>query len=333
MAQKNRDVAEFAGFGLDLLGRSMSIYAPSRAQRPGAFHIPKQGDLASSRPCPFCPGNESSTPPEWISSREAPNSPWRARIVPNRFSAVPPFQSDESDSGQLYGVHDVVIESAIHDPFVVFGPKHHGFHLWEMILSRLNTLNGDPRIAHLAWFRNQGSPAGASLEHPHSQILGINRIPPGIDSRNRVARRFFRENQISWIRELRGHAIRSKKRVILRENGITVFCPLVSRTCYEMLLVPDSPSNSRIPQVGEAAAISNSLRRVISSLQKVTHTEVPFNLTLQISPPRTGPWFTWHIEVLPRMSQLAGWEWASGSYINPIPPEIAAKRLKDALGD
>lgn len=100
-----------------------------------------------------------------------------------------------------------------------------------------------------------------------------------------------------------------------------------------MQVIPKRPANHCLPQIEEAAGLASVLRRAIAALQAVCRPEVPFNMTLQISPPRTGAWFTWHVEILPRMSQLAGWEWATGSFINPIPPEMAAQRLRGALTD
>jgi len=336
MGSVRRSRVESAGFGLDPLARALSIYAPARANRPGAFHIPKIAETESLSRCPFCPGHEDETPPEWIASREAPGSPWQARIFPNRFAAVPSFGSvargsEAHGAESLYGFHDVVIESARHDPLTIFAPKQHATRLWEMILGRLGTLSADPRVAHLVWFRNQGSPAGASLEHPHSQIIGINRMPPGIAARNAAAKRFYSKHRKSWVQESRSVASRGKKRIVLDDEGLTVLCPESSRVCYEMQVIPRRPRNHCLPQTQEAAGLANVLRRSIAALQCVSRPEVPFNMTLQISPPRTGSWFTWHVEILPRMSQVAGWEWATGSFINPIPPDVAAKRLREAL--
>lgn len=321
------------GFGLDALERSMAIYAPGRAHRPGAFQIPKMGSIPQPEPCPFCPGRENETPPEWTAFRDDSRGSWKARIIPNRFPAVPPFNGEVPgpDSGQLHGVHDVVIESDQHEPLEIFTPLNHAVPLWEMILSRLHTLHQDSRIRHLVWFRNQGSPAGASLIHPHSQILGINHLPPGIAARNRAARAFFRENQTSWISHLRKDATRRRELVVLNQEGLTALCPPASRTCYEMVVIPSDPENHRIPMRSEARPLARVLGLLVNALQKTASPQIPFNMALQLGTPRTGAWFTWHLEILPRMSQLAGWEWATGSFVNPIPPQLAARRLRENL--
>jgi UDPglucose--hexose-1-phosphate uridylyltransferase len=286
-----------------------------------------KGDAPDS--CPFCLGNENETPPPsaFLSDK---SGAWIGRIVPNRFPAV--YAKGVGDPKGIFGVHEVVIETPLHDPGWVYPENLNTGALWEMILLRIREHRENRDLKTLVWFKNQGASAGASLEHPHSQILGTSLESPAQKRTDRLAAADWRREGSAWLGRLAAEEKKARKRMVFAEEGFSVFCPESIRSPYGLWIVPGVYEDPLCPTLGEAAPFSRVLGETLRRFQVVHGIHAPFNLVLHLRMPGKYPGFGWYLEVLPRLSQFAGWEWATETFIHPIKPSDAAKAYREAKG-
>ena len=169
---------------LDPLAARRVFVAPERAGRPGAADLVAMSETGVS--CPFCSGNESATPPDVLRSPADPSRPWRARIIPNRYPVA--MESDPRDDAggavapvrPAHGVHDVVVESARHESTILGVQPEEWRDVWHLCRARLEILAARGDLAWATIFKNSGPAAGASLAHVHSQLVGLDFVPPTI---------------------------------------------------------------------------------------------------------------------------------------------------------
>ena len=304
------------------------ILAPERALRP----MPIVVAAAAQVDCPLCPGMEFDTPRESYAIREVgtvPDGPgWRLRVVPNKFPFVRQLRAGEvAPPGAGIGVHELVIETERHcDPGGLTVDE-----MARVLLAyrdRLLTLGGRDWCRSVIAFRNVGAEAGASLAHPHSQVVALPIVPPGTRREWDGATRFHTATgKCGFCEELA-----DPTRFVARGETYAAICPFAPRFAYETWLMPirhagrfESIRDCDAPELaGALLELFARLRRVIPG--------VAFNLTLHSAPPR-GPvpagWH-WQFKLLPRTAKLAGFEWAAGCFVNPVPPEVAAARLREA---
>lgn len=313
--------------------------APERAHRPHAF----EEDPPAKRHlrCPFCPGHEAETPPEIFSLRDAgaPNTPgWRLRVVPNKFPAVAPGAGPGHGAERSYrrrsgfGAHEVIIEDAAHSATLSDLPAGRIAELLEVVRLRFFALAADSRIRYVCFFKNHGRAAGATLEHTHSQLVALPLAPKLVAEEISGARRRYRRSGRCFFCDL-AEPDRDGSRLILETAGAVSVAPYAARAPYEIWIVPrrhrsgfESAPAAELGAV--AAALRETLRKLDSLLQRPA-----YNLVLHTAPLREDalPHYHWHLELIPRLSKLAGFEWGTGLYMNPIPPEEAARRLRDAV--
>jgi UDPglucose--hexose-1-phosphate uridylyltransferase len=340
-----------------VLGR-WNVIAAERATRPSDF----RHDTPTARGgfCPFDNGHEDKTPPEVLAYRDPgtpPDTPgWRVRVVPNKFPALR-IEGELNKRGvgmydrmQGVGAHEVIIETPEHviTPTALSAP-----HFSEVIsayAARLNDLMGDPRFKFGIVFKNVGSVAGASLEHTHSQLI-VTPVVPNIIVRELTGCLEFYNFRgrclfCDMIRQEREHAVR----VVIDDPDFLVFSPFASRFPFEMWVVPTRHDSQferiRPHEINRLAdVLLSALRRLESSLEAP-----PYNYIVHSAPFRShdaevfrgvlGPppttdgdgleHYHWHIEIIPRLTKVAGFEWGTGLYINPVPPEDAAEYLREA---
>lgn len=334
----------------DALSGHWVILSENRASRPIAVkagHIENQSGWL----CPFCEGNESTTPPEVEALRPAasqPNTPgWRLRTVPNKFGAL----STETPVGELhrgvfdelagFGHHEVVVESPQHRASIADFSVDKLTELLSAYRSRLKALYADEGVRYVQVFRNEGYLAGASLEHPHSQILALPLVPPFI--RNMVDRSLSPPKGVKGCLTcaLIEQETREKERVILDRDDFLAVAPYASRLPGEIAIFPRTHAH-RFEQAPDAvlARLAEVLRRVIWTVMKHFDSP-PFNLLLITSPRGDREAFTekqlqkafhWHFQLLPRTTRPAGLEWGTGLHLNTLPPETAARLLRETLG-
>lgn len=317
------------------------IIAPNRSARP--HHHDKRSAGQYSPGCPFCAGNEAMTPPEIYAEREsnggANSSDWRVRVVPNRYPALENHGEWTATRFGLYqmatgfGVHEVIIESPGHVVDVGALDEGQFADVLRVYCARLCTLRETQRWRCLLIYKNQGEAAGATLEHVHSQLIGLPAVPKDVTDELRGAQRHF---------ESRGHCVYCAiiesesdggKRLVESTDRFVALCPFASRFAYETWILPkhhspifEHSSNAEIMD------LARTLRAVIAKLNRALGNP-SFNYFIHSLPPQQNEYlqYHWHIEILPQLTKAAGLEWASGVYLNSVNPEDAARRLREAV--
>ncbi|MGB9920507.1 MAG: galactose-1-phosphate uridylyltransferase [Moorellales bacterium] len=311
--------------------------ATERAKRPKDF-VPLVLAKKEGKNCPFCPGNEDQTPPEVMAYRPggtAPNAPgWQVRVVPNKYPALDaaatpgPPQEDFFRSVPAAGRHEVIIETPDHDQsFARQEPEEILLALtaWQ---ERYRELEGDGRVAYTQIFKNHGVVAGASLEHPHSQLIATPLVPAAVRSRLDRTRAYHHRHGRCYYCEALAREEAAGERVVYADGNLVAYCPFASRFPLEVWFLPrrhrpgfDQASREELQSL--AAALRAVTRRLLEGMQ-----DPPFNLMLHSVPYRETGYqesFHWHLEMAPRLTVLAGFELGAGMFINPTPPEMAAE--------
>ncbi|MBI4561253.1 MAG: galactose-1-phosphate uridylyltransferase [Candidatus Rokubacteria bacterium] len=314
------------------------IISTERGQRPSDFAPdpvkPKGG------PCVFCPGNEGKTPPEILASRSpdsAPNAPgWSIRVVSNKFPALR-IEGELEPSGEgLYdrmngiGAHEVIIETPDHHATLASLPASAVSEVFRAFRERIVDLKKDPRFEYVLIFKNHGEAAGASLEHPHSQLIATPIVPIMVAEELAGSARYFRlKERCVWCDIIRQER-QDGGRVILEEDGFIALAPFAPRFPFETWILPES-HHSAYEEISpeEASAMARAVGELLRRMNQVL-TDPPFNFMLHTAPLKdpVADHFHWHLEVIPKLTKVAGFEWGSGFFINPIPPEEAVRYLR-----
>ncbi len=317
------------------------IIAHERAKRPHDFKGEAQQAGAGGL-CPFCEGQEAHTPHEVLAYRERgthANAPgWRVRVVPNKFPALKVEGNLNKRGEGIYdhmagiGAHEVIIES----------PRHHlslsalsDDNVREVLWAyrdRLVDLKKDTRLVHGMLFKNVGAAAGASLEHTHSQLIVTPIVPISVWEEMTGALEFYNYRGRCIYCDIVQQELATEKRIVLDTPHFTAYCPYASRFPFEIWIQPKAHSChfENIPKTG-VDDLGFVLKRVLGKLE-VALDSPPYNYIVHTAPfdHQELPHYHWHIEIIPRLTKLAGFEWGSGFYINPVPPEDAAAFLREA---
>ncbi|MBE7560878.1 DUF4931 domain-containing protein [bacterium] len=228
------------------------------------------------------------------------------------------------------GAHEVVVESPDHEGrFWKYDP-HHVEEIFACYRQRMAALAEDPRLQYVLIFKNKGREAGASLEHPHSQIIATPIVPKIVAEELAGSRRYFQQRgrcvYCAMIEEER----RQNLRLVAESERFIAFCPFASRFPYETWLLPKA-HESRFDRIDAAqlAELAAFFRDTLERLGRAL-SDPPYNFVLHTSPCRESPppHYHWHFEIMPKLIRVAGFEWGTGFFINPIAPETAAEALR-----
>jgi UDPglucose--hexose-1-phosphate uridylyltransferase len=319
------------------------IIAKSRAKRPNDFELAPE--FSQNRYCPFCEGNEDATPGEILAYRHpgtpANRSGWRVRVVPNKFPALE-IEGDLNKRGDgIYdlmrgvGAHEVIIESPRHLASTAdLSASELEEVLW-VYRDRLVDLKRDPRLVYGMIFKNVGAAAGASLEHTHSQLIVTPIVPINVWEEMTGALEFFNYRGRCVYCDMVQQELSCEKRVVLDSPAFVAFCPFASRFAFETWILPKShASHFENIQKHGVEELSRLLRETIAKIETALDRPA-YHYIIHNSPFDTGELshYHWHIEVIPRLTKPAGFEWGSGFYINPVAPEDAAAFLRDVEED
>jgi UDPglucose--hexose-1-phosphate uridylyltransferase len=319
------------------------IIATERSRRPSDFP-PAPARAPAAAPCVFCPGQESRTPEEILALRgpgSLPNGPgWQLRVVPNKFPALRIEGELEPSGDGVYdrmngiGAHEVIIEAPDHSASLASLPEAQVAAVLEAWRQRMLDLQKDARFESVSVFKNHGEVAGASLEHPHSQLIATPMVPMMVEEELEGALRHFRmRKRCIWCdivrQEMQGRA-RGLGRLILGEGGVVALCPFAPRFPFETWILPESHRSSYEDAEGlDVGALARVLGEVLRRMNQVLG-DPAWNLSLHSAPLKTPTLdhFHWHIEIIPKLTTVAGFEWGTGFFINPTPPEEAARYLR-----
>jgi UDPglucose--hexose-1-phosphate uridylyltransferase len=318
------------------------IIAGDRGRRPSDFSPePTRPRLTT---CVFCAGQEDKTPPEILASRtpgSLPNEPgWSVRVVPNKFPALriegelEPSGEGPYDRMNGVGAHEVVIESPDHTASLATMPVERMTDVLLAFRERMLDLKKDGRFEYILVFKNHGEAAGASLEHPHSQLIATPITPIMVSEELAGAAKYYEiKERCVWCDVLREER-RGRRRLILEAHGFAAIAPFAPRFPFETWILP-ARHRSAFEELtddelrGLARILGEFLRRMNRTLN-----DPPYNFMLHSAPlhETTLEHFHWHLEIIPKLTRVAGFEWGSGFFINPVAPEDAAMALREATG-
>jgi UDPglucose--hexose-1-phosphate uridylyltransferase len=313
-----------------LTGRWVTIVA-DRADRPTDF-APRgrQIEADMNRPCPFCPGNEEATPPALEAVDEAGS--WSIRIVPNLY---PAFDGDDGFAVRHLGpVHVAAKASGIHEIFV-FSPDHDGglqdlddrqtSALMHALQRRFVEHASTRHVRYTQAIVNHGFEAGASLSHPHGQLLGLPFVPGEVLDEERAFARFVGGCVLCTTAEAE---ISSGERIIFANDDVVVICPYWSGSPYELLFVPlRHEQHLQDADDDSLDAMGRALRDATAFLNEALG-DIAYNVGFHTAPHQHGGEFHWHIHLWPNLHTIAGFERGTGVLINVVPPEQAAEVLR-----
>ncbi|MGH9134557.1 MAG: galactose-1-phosphate uridylyltransferase [Ilumatobacteraceae bacterium] len=313
-----------------LTGRWVTIVA-ERAHRPSDF-APRgrQIEAEPDRPCPFCPGNEGSTPPALETVDDAGS--WSIRVIPNRY---PAFHGDDGFAVRHLGpVHVAAEASGIHEIFV-YSPDHEGglpqlddrqaADLMHALKRRFGEHARTPHVRYTQAIVNHGHEAGASLSHPHGQLLGLPFVPGEVLDEERAFTRFVGGCVLCTTVEAE---VASGERVIIATDDVVVMCPFWSGSPYELLFVPRRhEQHLQDADDDSLEAMGRALRDATAHLNEAIG-DIAYNVGFHTAPHQHGGEYHWHVHLWPNLHTLAGFERGTGVLINVVPPEQAAEVLR-----
>lgn len=296
------------------------IISPERARRPHDF---KQHPMDPVVDTPFTPGNESKLP--GILAEYPPGNEWRFRVVPNKFAIVRPQGAQQFSTDKIftwmnnYGYHEVVIEGQKDGmPFAHLGKEL----ISEAIsvgVERVSKLMRKPDVAYVLYFKNERPEAGASINHPHSQIVTTSIVPYDVQEQHKNHKQLRAQFGFSPLYKILDFE-RGGPRIIKETQHFVSLCPYASRYASEVMIIPLRDSHSYVTMSGEERNdLAEHLHNILGKLASIS---APFNVEWHHSHEDNG--FHWHVCVTPRFNVWGGLEIGAGIIVNPTPPEDAA---------
>lgn len=315
------------------------IISSERGRRPSDFvREPVRPKLTS---CVFCAGHEDKTPPEILAGRppgSGSNTPgWSYRVVPNKFPALRIEGDLEASAEGLFdrmegiGAHEVVIETPHHQASLATLPSEAVADVLLAYRERILDLKKDSRFQYILVFKNHGEAAGASLEHPHSQLIATPITPiMVVEELTGSAEYYARKERCVWCDIVRQER-HDRRRLVDERDGFVVMAPWAPRFPFETWILPARHRSAfEESDVDELRSLAGVLQNVLHRMNLALN-EPPFNFMLHTAPLHESSLdhFHWHLEVIPTLTRVAGFEWGSGFFINPVAPEDAATALRE----
>ena len=316
------------------------IISTERGKRPSEFTPEVEPELGKF--CPLCAGNEDKTPAEILAygppGRERNKSGWWVRVVPNKFPALQIEGSINRQADGMYdkmngiGAHEVLIETPDHKKEI---PDLDDKRIEDVIWAyrdRIIDLRKDTRFEYILVFKNKGSAAGASLSHPHSQLIATPMVPMRVKEEMTGAKQYYDFKERCVFCDMISQELSENIRLVAENDHFVAFEPFAPRFPFETWILPKThDSHFEDLQKSEGSSLAKILKNILRRLRVVLD-DPPFNYILHNSPLKDPSltYFHWHIEIIPKLTKIAGFEWGSGFYINPTPPEEAAQFLKEA---
>jgi UDPglucose--hexose-1-phosphate uridylyltransferase len=315
------------------------IISTERSKRPSDFHL-ERAKMITGEFCPFCAGRESMTPPEVLAYRgngNGPNSPgWDLRVVPNKFPALQVEGNLDREGEGLFdrmngiGAHEVIIETPDHRKTLATMTETEIERVLWAFRERILDLKQDRRFRYIVVFKNHGATAGATLEHTHSQLIALPIVPDFVREEIDGARRHYQAKERCVFCDIIRQELTAGRRVIHENADVVALAPYAPRFPFETWMLPRSHA-SRYEDTSRQTyeSLARMIKWVLGRMDKALENPA-YNLIIHSSPlsEETTDFYHWHIELIPKLTRTAGFEWGTGFYINPTSPEEAAQVLR-----
>jgi UDPglucose--hexose-1-phosphate uridylyltransferase len=332
-----------------LLGRWV-IIAKDMTKGPSDY-IFEQEEKDDQENCLLCSGNEGKTPPEILAYREprtSPNTPgWWTRVFPNNYPVLKVEGELNRQGVGMYdkmngiGAHEIIVESPDHKK----RPEDMDIVQMERVVltyrDRISDLEKDSRLRYILIFKDYGSSVtlnGPWSLHPHSQLIATPVIPKGIKEELDGAKSYYDYKERCIFCDIMREEIRIGARIVEERGSFIAFCPFAPISPFEVWIIPKRHSCSFTEiKKEETVDLAGIMRSVLLRIREVLN-RPPYSYALHTAPnrvPRREHWHTlgddfhWHLEIVPRITRVAGFEWGAGFYIISTPPEEAAKYLRE----
>jgi len=331
------------------LNGSWTIVSKKRKRRPSDFSFEsfENPEIDS----PFVYGNEKKTPPEIYAVREdgsEPNSPgWKVRVVPNKYNALDIEKEPQKlrfglyDTMDGFGAHEVIIDTARFPSSIYDFSKEEIASFFAVVAKRVSDLSNDYRLRYILPFKNQGPMSGATLAHPHTQIIAMPFLPHSVTGELDRCRRYFAEHSRALMDDIIDEELCGKSRLVFVGDQFVAFCPFASQYPFAVTITPKKIGVDFCTlDTDDLEELSHAVKFVLARLGKATD-KASFNMLFKIRPPirdderepnfyhRLEEFYGWRIEIVPRIGLDGGLEIASGVRINSVPPEEAAEFLRN----
>jgi len=332
----------------DPVSNGWVIIAEERNARPHDF----RDDSAPPRravSCPFCGGNEAQTPPEILAFRgeeSLPNtSGWSVRSIPNKYAALHIEGGLDRRGDGIFdqmngiGAHEVIVETPEHDGHMAYYSREKMEEVLWMCILRYRDLFQDKRFRYIQIFRNYGVGAGASLEHPHSQLIALPITPRWVKEELSNALAYYRLKERCLFCDIVNQETRDRQRVVFENDSFVTIEPFASKFPFETWLFPKEHIHDfSLTDKDQLTDLAQALQRTLYAIAEclgdpplnyIIHSAPRFTeYDLRVSDITVEMDYHWHIEIFPRVTRMAGFEWGTGFYINPMVPEKAAEELR-----
>ncbi len=315
------------------------IISPERGKRPSDFKKTKKSD-DDAKDCPFCPGNETATPEETLSFRTAGTGSneqgWWVRVFPDSLPILTPAEDAGREGIGMFdamnsiGIHEVVVETPNHFSGLQSSTPEQVREVIWAYKQRLVEIKKNPMFKHFMIVKNSGEGV-SNFSHPHSHIVATPIIPKRIEEELEGSREYYHYHDRCLYCDMVKQEVKEQVRVVFEDDKFLVFCPFASRFPFEMGIIPKAhhPFFETINNDG-VHSFANALQIALKRLEALLPGQ-PYNFVLHTSPCSDAykDFYHWHIEIIPKLTKIAGFEWGSGFYINPTSPENAAELLRD----
>ena len=294
--------------------------------------------------CPFCPGSEKMTPPEVDADRpdnSKPDTPgWVTRTVPNKFPALKNEPKIERTGVGMFdmmngvGEHEVIVEDIDHNKQLADLDVEQIKKVVNVYKRRSIELGKDDRFKYVLIFKNYGQAAGASLEHSHTQLISLPVVPKRVMEELECAHRYYDYKERCVFCDIVRQEMEYRHREISENDDFVAFCPFASRSPFEIFITPRK-HESYFTDISdrEIGSFAQILKEILMRMKVALH-DPPYNFIIHTTPLNGNGDFSgyyhWHVELIPKLSKIAGFEWGTGFYINPTSPETASKYLREA---
>jgi UDPglucose--hexose-1-phosphate uridylyltransferase len=318
------------------------IISTERGKRPSDFLRESVVATPNGKNCPFCPGHEAKTPPEILvygrSNGGSNTSGWSVRVVPNKFPALG-IEGDLGREGEgLFdkmngvGAHEVIVETPDHTATLASLPERAVEDVLWCYRDRMLDLKNDRRFRYVLIFKNHGEAAGASVEHTHSQLIALPIVPRSVREEIDASWHYYDEKERCIFCDIIRQERDTGERVVSENDHFITVAPYAPRFPFEVWLLPKVHSSSY--ENNQSTMYSNLARMLKDTLMRVDSVldRPAFNFMIHTSPvgEEINDHYHWHFEVIPKLTKVAGFEWGTGFYINPTPPEESARFLREA---